>query len=792
LPEERDYFCPHSRREVHRAAVAAYYKGEGLQQGGGFPERVLPCAIKQDAACAVFVGTGEFTVARDVLAEQHDADPGGERLFKEVAALREGPVLLRPRARGGKSDNRFGERREDGFGALLFLRLDAEGRAEFRGRRLSAQGEIARGAVGRGVFFSGCICKKETRAFPSKTGAFGDMGAPGEEGGSEIVFQHERRVVLRLAEPHTQGFRILSFVYAKFDLPEPGEAGVDLGAGAARDNIEPLRLRRREGLYKRKGHERVADIGVPYNEEGPLCVFISEHGFVQFGGLPQKYKQNTPAPLDLPRRHTMKALYRSRESVDRVRVAMFEGGEGVMSGLGTIAAGMRTGVFFTLAFVVLVSLALGFGLGATLAAPRAAPHEIRALLALLSAGGLHTGEELAERSVFEEFAGRVLKSGFARGLGIFQHGKLIYEKQFDALSLTDAVREAAASPRMRGRLIDVDGRTYFMHPLSELDKSVLVIEFDSVRRPWRWAFGRAANGLAALPLSALFGIAGALILLILFCSFALTWRYLTRPLSQTLSMLEVFDLSGQRAPKGRVARFLAPSLTDCFRRMLTRDENAARGALVFERRKVYEFGPLIGTTAYAGEALKNGYADLSPSPDGRYALTLLALPALQDDAALARVVLANEACGALANGSAERASALNKFMRQTAPELTAHAACAFLDPAKGTLDLCLLGRARLLRYDPRSQRFQGYDQGQAAVGSLDPAVFDGRLGYSQLTINKGETLFFVAGDLDWEDLVKQILKKAETDAEKQQLLSALLRQRCDEKKGALALMLCFG
>jgi hypothetical protein len=474
-----------------------------------------------------------------------------------------------------------------------------------------------------------------------------------------------------------------------------------------------------------------------------------------------------------------------------------------MSGMRAAAASMRAGVFLTLALIVFISLAAGFTLGAWLAAPRYTANDIRSLLAaeLLPEGTIYAvpqgGQAFDQNAAFEDFAGRLLGHDIIQGVGVFERGKLVYGRGLDSEYLPDAVREGVVSHFMWNRLILEestlnDGKAYYAHPVHSVyqqrDERVVLLELASLDKPLGLSITQFLDSLVFLPFSSFVLLIFSFAALILLIAFALTWRYLARPLSQTLSMLEALDSPGSCVPKGKIACLLAPAISSCVGRMHTRDENAAKDTLaqVLTRRKGYDFDSFTAATVYAGTALHNGHADVSLCADGRYAFTLLALPEIseQNSASLARVALAGAACTALSATSAETASSMNKCMRHAsraagAGAFTAQAAFAFFDPKKKVVDFCLLGKAQLIRYDQRSQRLQGYFQSQATLGRLDPADFDGRLGYSQIEVGKGETLFFVSGDIDWEDVIRDVLKKAETDAEKQQILLALLKQRID-------------
>ena len=205
-------------------------------------------------------------------------------------------------------------------------------------------------------------------------------------------------------------------------------------------------------------------------------------------------------------------------------------------------------------------------------------------------------------------------------------------------------------------------------------------------------------------------------------------------------------------------------------RMFVQNESNTRETLqkVVERHKGFDFESFTAATVYTGSMENNGYANISRAPDGRYICTLLVRDG-QDTAGIARMAVASETCAALAASSAEMASFVNRAVRTPA-----HAAFAWLDAEKGALDICLLGAARLIRYNPHNQMLQGYKQDQNTLGSMEPPAFDNSLGSFGLEISKGEKLLFVYGDVDWEDLVRKVLKRAETDAEKQQCLFSML------------------
>jgi len=470
-----------------------------------------------------------------------------------------------------------------------------------------------------------------------------------------------------------------------------------------------------------------------------------------------------------------------------------------MTVVRSIAASMRVGVFFTLMLLALIALAFGFGAGSRLAAPRYTVNDIRALLAIYPfepapSSALRDAAGAKDwAKISAEFADRLFGSGRVTGIAIFRRGELVYAKGVDSPDLMTSARETSRSPIALDKFILVGEKAYYLSPLSAADfgEAVLLLQLPSFSKPWRLSVAQALDSLSAFHLGDFILPACILILLALLLSAVLTWRYLMRPLSQTLSMLEVLDLSESAKPQGHFARVLASALIASKKRMTLREDTEAKNTQndILGRQRVYTYESFTASAAYAGLAFETSFTGVERLSDGRYVFTLL--DTQEKNGALLATVCAGRACVSLANSSAETAAFLNRYLRHEARGVIAQAGYVFWNPLNRMADFCLLGKARLLRYDQRSRLYQGFDQAQVALGSMDSSSFDGRLGYSQLTIERGETLFLVSGDLDWEDLVKQVLKKAETEAEKHQFLIALLRQRCAEDASATVLMISF-
>ncbi|MDR2734222.1 MAG: hypothetical protein LBC99_06180 [Spirochaetota bacterium] len=468
-----------------------------------------------------------------------------------------------------------------------------------------------------------------------------------------------------------------------------------------------------------------------------------------------------------------------------------------MSSVRSIAVSMRAGIFFTLTPLVLIALAFGLSAGIGLAAPRYTTSDIRALLAMYPLRGLNPGDSRAETNdwaeISAEFTDRLFGSGFVTGTAIFRSGELVYANGVDSPDLMASAREASRFPLALDKFILGGGKAYYLSPISpeELGDAVLLLQLASFSKPWRHIFTQVLDNLSHFPPGGFFPAALILITLMLCASVFLTWLYLTRPLSQTLSILEILDLSESAKPQGTLAQVLAPALIASKKRMVLREDTEAKNTQndILGRQRMYTKDSFAASAAYMGTAFETSSVGVDQLSDGRHVFSLLDIQG--KNGALLATVCASRACISLANSSAESAAFLNRYLRHEASGITAQAGYIFWNPLNRKADFCLLGKARLLRYDQRNKLYQGFDQGQAALGSMDPSDFDGRLGYSQLAIEKGETLFLVSGDLDWEDLIKQVLKKAETEAEKHQFLLALLRQRCDEQMSAIALMISF-
>jgi len=470
-----------------------------------------------------------------------------------------------------------------------------------------------------------------------------------------------------------------------------------------------------------------------------------------------------------------------------------------MTAVRSIAASMRAGVFFALMLLALAALAIGFGAGIKLAVPRYTISDIRALLArhpfeaAASPDSRNAAGEKDWAKIGSEFTSRLFGSGRIAGAAVFRRGELVCAEGVDSPDLMASARETSRSPLLLDKFILSGEKLYYLSPLpaGNLGEAVLLLQLTSFDRPWKLAFSQALDNLSFFPSGIFLLAALALLLLALLASALLTWRYLTRPLSQTLSMLEALDLSEPASPQGYFCRVLVPALIASQKRISMREDAEAKNMQndILGRQRVYNYESFAASAAYAGLALDTSFAGVDRLSDGRYVFTLLDTQG--KNGAMLATVCAGRACVSLANSSAESAAFLNRYLRHEARGITAQAGFVFWNPLNRMADFCLLGRARFLRYDQRSKLYQGFDQGQPALGSMDSSSFDGHLGYSQLAIERGETLFLVSGDLDWEDLIKQVLKKAETEAEKHQFLLALLRQRCAGDASATALMISF-